>query len=145
MIETSLAPRLDGVVIGVILKMEGTVPFVVFAGNPAEFAVKALTTQLFEPSDVGSQVALSFEHGDAARPIILGKILGATEGPTRNVKLDDTPPQPIDLTAQDELTLRCGKASITLTKEGKIILRGTYISSRSSGPNRIKGGSVHLN
>lgn len=41
--------------------------------------------------------------------------------------------------------LRCGKASITLTRSGKIILRGTYISSRSSGVIRIKGGSVQIN
>ena len=38
-----------------------------------------------------------------------------------------------------------GKASITLTREGKVLIRGTYLSSRSSGVNRIKGGSVQIN
>ena len=46
------------------------------------------------------------------------------------------------LTADKEIELRCGKASITLTKAGKILLRGEYLLSRSSGVNRIKGGSV---
>jgi hypothetical protein len=41
--------------------------------------------------------------------------------------------------------LRCGQASVTLTKAGKVLIRGTYVSSRSSGVNRIKGGSVQLN
>jgi hypothetical protein len=43
------------------------------------------------------------------------------------------------------LVLRCGKARITLTRAGKVLVEGTYISSRSSGVNRIRGGSVHLN
>jgi hypothetical protein len=49
------------------------------------------------------------------------------------------------VTAKDQLVLRCGKASITLTKAGKVLIEGAYVSSRSSGVNRIKGGSVQLN
>ena len=45
----------------------------------------------------------------------------------------------------EEITLKCGKASITLTKSGKILIRGTYLSNRSSGVNRILGGSVQIN
>jgi hypothetical protein len=41
--------------------------------------------------------------------------------------------------------LRCGKASITLTKAGKVLVQGTYVSHRSSGVIRIKGGAVQLN
>ena len=29
--------------------------------------------------------------------------------------------------------------------EGKVLIRGTYLLSRSSGVNRIKGGSVQIN
>ena len=49
------------------------------------------------------------------------------------------------MTARKQLTLRCGKSSITLTAAGKIIIRGKYIVSRSSGVHRIKGGSVQIN
>jgi hypothetical protein len=49
------------------------------------------------------------------------------------------------LDARTQLVLRCGKASITLTREGKVLIQGSYISSRSSGVNRVKGGSVQLN
>ena len=58
------------------------------------------------------------------------------------VSLDD---QHLVLTAQHRITLQCGRASVTLDSKGNIELRGTYILSRSSGPNRIKGGSVSLN
>ena len=51
----------------------------------------------------------------------------------------------IVLTGRKEIVLRCGKASITLTRAGKVLLRGAYISSRSSGVNRLKGGSVQIN
>ena len=51
----------------------------------------------------------------------------------------------LELTAEREIVLRCGKASITLTRAGKVLIRGDYISSRSSGVNKIKGGSVQLN
>ena len=44
--------------------------------------------------------------------------------------------------AKEEIVLRCGKSSITLTKAGKVIIRGAYLLNRSSGVNRIKGGSV---
>jgi hypothetical protein len=51
----------------------------------------------------------------------------------------------LEITARQQLTIRCGESSITLTAGGKIILRGKYIVSRSSGVQRIKGGSVQIN
>jgi hypothetical protein len=47
--------------------------------------------------------------------------------------------------AQRELVLRCGKASITLTRAGKIILRGTHVVSKSSGANAVQGTQVRIN
>jgi hypothetical protein len=54
-------------------------------------------------------------------------------------------PEELLVTAAKQLTLRCGESSITLTAAGKIIIRGKYIVSRSSGVQRIKGGSVQIN
>ena len=51
----------------------------------------------------------------------------------------------VTLTAEKEIVLQCGKSSITLTKAGKIIIRGEYLLSRSTGVNKIKGGSVQIN
>ena len=49
------------------------------------------------------------------------------------------------LSARHKLTLRCGKSSITLYPNGKIVLRGEYILSDAEGTNRINGGRIELN
>lgn len=49
------------------------------------------------------------------------------------------------LEGHEEVILRCGEASITLHKSGKISIRGKYLLSRATGVNRILGGSVQVN
>jgi hypothetical protein len=51
----------------------------------------------------------------------------------------------IEIEGQDEVVLRCGKASITLRRNGRVVIRGAYVESRSDGTNRIKGGNVQIN
>ena len=47
--------------------------------------------------------------------------------------------------ADEEIQLKCGKGVITVDNNGKIIVKGTHLLSRSSGPQRIKGASVSIN
>jgi uncharacterized protein (DUF2345 family) len=49
------------------------------------------------------------------------------------------------LSAEREIVMRCGDASITLTRAGKVLIKGAYILSRSSGYNKIKGAVVDIN
>ena len=141
--------RLDGVVIGVLMGFDdGGAPLVVFPGNLVEQAVPARTTAKLERDHVGAKVALMFEHGDPARPLVMGRILHAEValGPAGNRRFQATvDDQRVELKAEREIVLRCGKASITLTRAGKILLRGAYLFSRSTGVNKIKGGSIQLN
>ena len=51
----------------------------------------------------------------------------------------------VRIVAQDEIVLECGQASITLRRNGRIIVRGTYVETHSDGTNRIKGGQVRIN
>jgi hypothetical protein len=51
----------------------------------------------------------------------------------------------VHIVAQDEIVLECGQASITLRRNGRIIVRGTYVETHSDGTNRIKGGQVRIN
>jgi len=46
---------------------------------------------------------------------------------------------------KEEIVLKCGDASITLTKAGKILIRGKFISNRSSGVNRLLGAAIQIN
>ncbi len=100
------------------------------------------------PSQVGRSVVIGFEEGDRRRPLILGCIWQGT--PTTETPIALRAAATIDgeqlvFNAEKEIVLRCGDASLTLTRAGKVVIRGTYVLSRSSGVNRIKGGSVQIN
>lgn len=51
----------------------------------------------------------------------------------------------VKIVARDEIVLECGEASITLRRNGRIIIKGTYVETSSEGTNRIKGGQVRIN
>lgn len=137
----------NGVIIGLLVGFRDASPLVVFPGNPDPAGIPARTLQALEPADIGAEVALMFEAGDLSSPILVGRLLRPDTAPVREeaeVEIDGET-ETLDLAAKKQLTLRCGKASITLTADGKVLVKGAYISSRSTGQNRIKGGSVHLN
>ena len=136
--------RIDGVVIGVLMGFAADgAPLVVYPGNPAEAAAAARSTAILGPGDVGREVALLFEGGDAARPLVVGRLVRPEATPVEVVR--DGAEEVLQLTAEREIVLRCGKASITLTRAGKVLIRGEYIFSRSTGVNKLKGGSIQLN
>lgn len=140
--------KLTDVVVGVLVGVDqASVPLVVFPGNASSIGIPARATVSLTSDDVGCEVALLFENGDPSRPLVIGRIqnpqsLKKKELDPVNVEVDG---ECIEFNAQKEIVLKCGKASITLTRAGKVLIRGTYLLSRSSGANRIKGGSIQLN
>ncbi len=135
----------QGAAVGIVIGLENGQPLVIFPGSPEEKGIPARTTETVGSDDIGREVVLLFEGGDPLRPLIVGKLqpTGHEEtAPRVSVILDG---ERILLDADKEIVLRCGKASITLTRAGKILIRGAYLLSRSSGVNRIKGGSVQIN
>jgi hypothetical protein len=54
-------------------------------------------------------------------------------------------PQELNLRAEQSIELTCGQSSLSMDKEGKIVLRGADITTRAHGANKIKGASVRLN
>lgn len=142
---TPAATRLDGVVIGVLLDVpEASSPVVAFPGCPSETGIAATTTTVLAREDIGTQVALMFVGGDPSRPLVIGRIQRLPEA-RQAPAVAHIDGERLELSAEREIVLRCGKASITLTREGKVLIKGAYLSSRSSGVNRIKGGSVQIN
>lgn len=85
---------------------------------------------------LGARVALAFVDGDPARPLVLA-VLDAPAAPAT--------PRRLRIAAGEELTIECGKSRIHLRADGRIEIRGEHVVSRSRGPNKVKGGSVHIN
>jgi hypothetical protein len=117
-------------------------------GLPGE-VVAAMTTVALRREHIGSAVVCVFDQGDLRRPIVIGVLCQpghsastSAAGPRVAVVADD---ERLVLSAEREVTLRCGEASITLTRAGKVVISGTYVVSRSSGYNKIKGAAVDIN
>ncbi len=111
--------------------------------------VRAKTIVALRSEFVGRETLVVFENGDVYQPIIVGlmqipaKSTSAPPAPAPLVIHADD--ERYSITAEREIVLKCGDASITLTRAGKVIIKGTYILSRSSGYNKIKGAAVDIN
>ncbi|MER8406398.1 DUF6484 domain-containing protein [Mesorhizobium sp. M1307] len=135
--------RIEGVVIGIFLGFGEGGPLVVFPGNPKDTALPARSLAELNSDMIGSEVALLFEDGDLGRPLIVGRIVepkGKSVAP--HVVRDG---ERVRITGEERIELRCGKAVIIMEKDGRITIRGTYVTSHASAANRIRGGSVNLN
>ena len=140
-------------------------PLVEFAGNRAG-PMRARATVPLDPGIVARAivtrrgVTLVFENGDPRLPIVTG-LLQESEPATPFQELLVGPPAaaaagrpPVEarldgerlvLEGTREIVLKCGDASITLRRDGKMVLRGAYVETYARGVNRIKGGSVKIN
>jgi hypothetical protein len=100
-----------------------------------------------------ASVVLGFVSGHPEQPILLGVVQerpSVALKPRTKVGSNGAISAFVDgdqlvLEGKESVELRCGKASIRLTKDGKIVIRGRDLSSRSSGANRVRGGSVEIN
>jgi hypothetical protein len=142
--------RIDAILTGTLIgfRDNGQTPLVLYPGQPGPAAVAAATVVDVHAAHIGRQAALAFEGGDPRRPVIMGLLRVPQAWPLPEQPggvAVDADGERLIVTAKDQLVLRCGKASITLTKAGKILIQGAYVSSRSSGVLRIKGGSVQIN
>ena len=105
--------------------------------------VSARTAVALRTEMVGASVVIVFENGDRRRPIVLGALAASCHTPPAVTALADD--ERVVISAQREVVLQCGAASITLTRSGKVLIQGNYVLSRSSGYNKIKGAAVDIN
>ena len=137
----------------------------------AESLVPWCSETLTDAISRGLPVLLVFEDGDLLRPIIAGMLhpppapasAAAAEAATAAeaaAAAEAAPPaqrsrkssvqarvdgERVEFTARDEVVLRCGEASITLRRNGRIVIEGACVESRARGTHRIKGGHVLIN
>ena len=165
-VELDRSVKLDSVLVGMLVGFaEDGAPLVDFEASSEEATAARATVDL-SIDQIGSEVTLVFEGGDPKRPIVLGVLRSPSasqvhsDTSARGEALRTLGESSIDreqgvsvrsdgervtIQADREIELRCGKASIVLTRAGKVLIKGAYLSSRSSGTNRIKGGSVQIN
>jgi hypothetical protein len=141
----ALPERIDGVALGRIAAVDaaGTLR-VTFPGSPAE-GLPARSMALLGEGDVGREVALMFEGANPLRPMVMGPMVTPARATSGLGPVAEKDGERVEISAAKEIVLRCGEASITLTRAGKILIRGAYVLTRSSGVNRIQGGSVQIN
>lgn len=140
-------------------------PLVNYPENQTGQPQTALTTVGITASHIGRKVALLFAKGDPRSPVIMGLIhsplqelivayTNREQAKDESEVTDETSTHADDLIVdgqriviegKEEVVIKCGEASITLTRAGKILIRGKYILNSSSGVNRIQGGSVQVN
>ncbi|MDB6087523.1 MAG: hypothetical protein JWN85_307 [Gammaproteobacteria bacterium] len=136
----------------------------------ARMALPAEASQLLAAVKSNQPAVLVFENGDPALPIITGFIqppptadpaASGSRPEVRDAAIEpaalaaelnapqvieaDVDGKRIRIVAQDEIVLECGNASITLRRNGRVVIRGTYVETYSEGTNRIKGGQVRIN
>jgi hypothetical protein len=138
----SKGSSISGVVVGKLVAFDNTSrPLVNFVVDGIRHDAVARTTIALGENQLGSDFLMIFEQGDPRKPIVMGSFW-QSESISTEVVLDG---ERVVLTGKEEIVLRCGKASITLTRAGKVLIQGEYVLSRSLGMNRIKGGSVQIN
>lgn len=154
------------IIIGTIVGFDTQMrPQVDYSGNPLNQPQSAISTLSVTRQHLHRQAALLFANGDPKNPVIIGLIHNPLDEmlesfevrpvtSTETVEEQAASPAVNDVTidgkrivieGREEIVLKCGEASITLTKAGKILIRGKYLMNRSSGVNRIMGGSVQVN
>jgi len=101
------------------------------------------------------EVVLLLEDGDPARPIVAGLLTDPSATPALDAAMEATLARRPDVAevdgvrvaieGQEEIVLRCGASSLTLRKDGKVVIRGLHVETHAAGTNRIKGGTVKVN
>ena len=95
------------------------------------------------------EAVLMFAAG-SANPVLLGlrqptPVIEATLDADAESTSAIVDGKKLRLEGQDEIVLRCGKSSITMRRNGRVVIRGVQVESRATGRNRIKGGAVLIN
>ena len=111
---------LPEVVIGELIAItdDGRGPLVLYPGQPGTAALRARSVVDVRGEQIGRAVVLAFENGNPVLPIVMGVL---RRGESQSLEAPgqvevDADGERMIVSAKEQLVLRCGKASITLTK-----------------------------
>jgi hypothetical protein len=153
------ARRVRGHVTGWVVSHDARGLVVDYDGNPHGPLAARATVPVGEDQaalDPGArrEVLLVFEHERSDEPIVVGWL---EPGPAARAPATGPAPAPgskveakvdgrrVVIEAEDEIELRCGEATLTLRRNGRVVIRGVYVETRARGVNRVRGGVVQIN
>lgn len=149
------AERIEGARVGVVVS--ASPPRVEVPGiGPVEARLAAAVDDaaLARAAADRQEAVLLFDGGDPRRPVLVALLRSATPhldavlagplpaGPERVARLDG---KRVVLEGRDEVVLTCGRASLTLRRDGRIVLRGVNVVSEAAEVQKIRGGKVQIN
>jgi hypothetical protein len=125
------------------------------APTPARYQDGLDIHKLTGPENEGREVMITFLANDVTQPVItciLGNVVNdmvqrALTANMGNKAIEELfrNGETVITAAKKQLTLTCGKSTMILKADGKIILKGESFLSRSTAQSKIKGGSVDIN
>lgn len=134
-------------------------PLVRFAEDPLQQSIVALSLVSFPAS---AKAWLRFPVavlvnlvGDSCQPVIVGLLHEQLFTSPGHDRVSDSPSPEyshhklnadfINIEGNDEIQFNCGKASLSLKKNGHVIIKGENITNRARKNNKIRGASVQVN
>lgn len=155
---TETRERIAGARVGAVAGVIEGAPLVSWPGHAgapvrARSAVRLAPDALLAAAAERRGAVLVFEEGDPARPILVGllepetPLLDALLGAPAEALPDlaEVDGRRVVVEGKDEVVLRCGQASITLRRNGRVVIRGVQLETRARGLQRITGGKVEIN
>jgi len=145
---------IDGVRVGLLVSVENDGQIIVNYPDNLTSNLHARSIINLTAADENKEILLAFENGNPQLPIIIGLIqkqpviaetskeVLLNRETVKDITIDG---ERITFDARKEIVLRCGKGSVKIRKDGKVIIKGTNIVSRARGINRIKGAAVNIN
>lgn len=103
------------------------------------YCLKALANVQLSRGDLGGEVSV-WEAPDE-----LGVVLGKRVLPDLSVCASVDKQARVVISAAEEIVLECGEASITMRRNGRVVIKGAHVETRSKGMNRLKGATVQIN
>ena len=108
------------------LSDNGTTQLVLYPFQPRTAALAARSIVYLRAAYFGKMITLMFDQGDENQPIVMGVLGGGEAWPAeeRPAQFEvDTDGERLIVSAREQLVLRCGKASVTFTKTGKVPIK----------------------
>jgi hypothetical protein len=155
---TAARGDITGALIGKVVAFECGEVRVTYPGHGSRSLVARTLTvfddaQLAEAAREGAEAVLLFEGGDPTRPLLVGLLRSQTRlvdallsGPLPVAeKIMRVDGKRVFIEGHDEVVLQCGKAALTLRRDGKVVLRGVNLVSQAERVHKIRGGKVQVN